>query len=44
MNFMTVFHDIVESVRREPKVYLWDWSEIEQEGPRLENMVAAAGL
>ena len=29
------------ALRREPKVYLWDWSEIADPGVRLENMVAS---
>lgn len=28
------------ALRKEPKLYLWDWSEIENEGIRFENMVA----
>lgn len=29
------------ALRREPKVYLWDWSEIADPGVRFENMVAS---
>ncbi len=29
------------SLKKEPKLFLWDWSEIKDEGARLENMVAA---
>jgi hypothetical protein len=29
------------ALRREPKIYLWDWSEIEDPALRLENMVAS---
>ncbi len=29
------------SLRKEPKIYLWDWSEVENEGAKLENMVAS---
>lgn len=29
------------ALRREPKIYLWDWSEITDPGVRLENMVAS---
>jgi hypothetical protein len=29
------------ALRRDPKVYLWDWSEIADPGVRLENMVAS---
>jgi len=32
---------IARALRREPKLYLWDWSEIEDEGARFENMVAS---
>lgn len=28
------------SLKKEPKLYLWDWSQIEDEGKRFENMVA----
>ena len=28
------------SLKKEPKLFLWDWSEIKDEGARLENMVA----
>jgi predicted AAA+ superfamily ATPase len=31
----------VRSLRKEPKLYLWDWSEIRDEGRRFENMVAS---
>ncbi len=32
---------ISRALRREPKVYLWDWSEIEDPGARFENLVAS---
>ena len=32
---------IVKSLRKEPKLYLWDWSEITDEEVRLENIVAS---
>lgn len=32
---------IVKSLRKEPKMYLWDWSQVEDKGKRLENMVAS---
>lgn len=32
---------IARSLKKEPKIYLYDWSEIEDLGPRFENMVAA---
>ena len=28
------------SIRKQPKAYLWDWSEVKDEGPRFENMCA----
>ena len=31
---------IARAIKKEPKVYLWDWSEIEDEGRRFENMMA----
>ncbi|MBI2119804.1 MAG: ATP-binding protein [Elusimicrobia bacterium] len=31
---------LIKSLRKEPKMYLWDWSEIEDENVRFENMVA----
>ncbi|MEA3307568.1 MAG: AAA family ATPase [Elusimicrobiota bacterium] len=30
-----------KSLKKEPKMYLWDWSEIEDEGKRFENMIAS---
>jgi predicted AAA+ superfamily ATPase len=33
---------LARSLRREPKLYLHDWSEISEEGKRFENMVASA--
>ncbi len=31
----------IKSLRKEPKMYLWDWSEIDDESIRLENIVAS---
>lgn len=31
----------IASVRKEKKLYLWDWSSIEDEGKRFENLVAS---
>jgi uncharacterized protein len=31
----------IRAVKKEQKLYLWDWSAVEKEGPRLENLVAA---
>lgn len=33
--------NISRALKKEPKVYLWDWSEIADEGSRFENMVAS---
>jgi predicted AAA+ superfamily ATPase len=30
----------VRSLRKMPKAYLWDWSQVEERGPRFENLVA----
>jgi len=32
---------MARSLRKEPKLYLWDWSEAEVEGARFENLVAS---
>jgi predicted AAA+ superfamily ATPase len=32
---------VARSLRKETKLYLWDWSEVEDEGARFENMVAS---
>lgn len=31
----------IRAVKKEQKLYLWDWSEIESPGPRFENFVAS---
>ncbi len=31
----------IKSIRKEPKLYLWDWSEVKDEDARLENIVAS---
>ena len=31
----------IKSLKKQPKVYLWDWSEVQNGGARLENMVAS---
>lgn len=31
---------VVRSLRKEGKLYLWDWGEVEAPGPRFENLVA----
>ncbi|TVQ19895.1 MAG: ATP-binding protein [Spirochaetaceae bacterium] len=35
------FRNIPKSLRRQPKVYLWDWSMVDRSGPRAENFVAS---
>lgn len=32
---------VIKSLRKEPKMYLWDWSQVSEDGSRLENMVAS---
>jgi uncharacterized protein len=32
---------LIKSLRKEPKLYLWDWSEIKDDGARFENIVAS---
>jgi predicted AAA+ superfamily ATPase len=32
---------IARSLRKEPKLYLWDWSEIADEGARFKNLIAS---
>lgn len=32
---------LIKSLRKEPKLYLWDWSEVTDENARLENLVAS---
>ncbi|MBI1883294.1 MAG: ATP-binding protein [Chlamydiae bacterium] len=32
---------LIKSLRKEPKLYLWDWSQVKNENARLENMVAS---
>ncbi|MGV8120285.1 MAG: ATP-binding protein [Candidatus Xenobiia bacterium LiM19] len=32
---------LAKSLRKEPKLYLWDWSEVREEPARLENLVAS---
>jgi hypothetical protein len=31
----------IRSLRKEPKLYLWDWSEVEDEAARFENLIAS---
>ena len=32
---------VIKSLRKEPKIYLWDWSEIKDENARFENIIAS---
>lgn len=32
---------LIKSLRKEPKLYLWDWSEVEDEHARFENLIAS---
>ena len=36
--------NVARALRKEPKYYLWDWSQIEDPGARAENLVASALL
>ncbi len=36
--------NVARSLRKEPKYYLWDWSQVEDCGARAENMTASALL
>lgn len=31
----------IKSLRKEPKIYLWDWSQVQNKGSRLENIVGS---
>ncbi|MCU0599781.1 MAG: AAA family ATPase [Desulfobacterales bacterium] len=31
----------IRSLKKEPKLYLWDWSEVEEEAARFENLIAS---
>ena len=35
------FKNVTRSLVKEPKVYLWDWSLIEDEGAKIENFIAS---
>jgi predicted AAA+ superfamily ATPase len=32
---------LIKSLKKEPKAYLWDWTQLREEGLRLENIVAS---
>lgn len=34
-------HNIARSLLKEPKIYLWDWSLVEDKGQRVENFIAS---
>ncbi len=36
--------NVTRGLRKEPKFYLWDWSQVQEPGARAENLVAAALL
>jgi len=38
------YRNVARSLRKEPKVYLWDWSQLDDPGARAENLVASALL
>ena len=38
---MPYHHRLERALKKESKYYLWDWSEVENEGQRFENMVAS---
>ncbi len=35
------FNNIATALRKEPKVYLWDWSQVQDKGARYENFIAS---
>ncbi len=35
------YTNVASSIRKQPKIYLWDWSELEDVGARNENFVAS---
>jgi predicted AAA+ superfamily ATPase len=36
--------NVARALRKEPKYYLWDWSQVDDQGARAENLVASALL
>ena len=36
------YENLTRALRKEPKIYLWDWSQVRDEGARYENLVASA--
>jgi predicted AAA+ superfamily ATPase len=35
------FRNVPKSLRKQPKVYLWDWSTVTDQGARYENFIAS---
>ena len=35
------YRNVASSIRKQPKIYLWDWSQVADEGARKENFVAS---
>lgn len=35
------YRNVASSIRKQPKIYLWDWSEITDAGARCENFIAS---
>ncbi|MYD78999.1 MAG: ATP-binding protein [Gammaproteobacteria bacterium] len=38
------YKNVARSLRKEPKFYLWDWSQVQDSGAKAENIVASALL
>ena len=38
------YKNVTRALRKEPKYYLWDWSQVDEPGARAENLVASALL
>ena len=38
------YKNVARSLRKEPKFYLWDWSQVQDVGAKVENIVASALL
>lgn len=35
------FQNMTTALRKEPKIYLWDWSRVQDKGARFENLIAS---
>ncbi len=33
--------NVIRSIKKRPKVYLWDWSEVSEDGKKFENLIAS---